>query len=259
MKTPVQSQLEDKIAVVIGGTSGIGLAISLACAEAGAHVVSSSRSMLQVDSTATKIETLNRRALRVTCDVSNRASLEYLSEIIDRELGPPDILINCAGRIQRAPTLDFPEGDWEQILDVNLTGTLRACQIFGRGMLTRRKGVILNIASLNSFVALTEVAAYAASKAAVVSLTRSLAVEWATQNVRVNAIAPGVVRTELNSELLDRTPRGLELLARTPMQRFGSTNEIAGAAVFLASDAASFITGQTIVVDGGFLASGVNQ
>jgi NAD(P)-dependent dehydrogenase (short-subunit alcohol dehydrogenase family) len=255
----MQSQLQDKIAVVIGGTSGIGLAICLACAEAGAHVVSSSRSKSQVDSTASKIETLNRRTLRVTCDVSDRASLEHLSEIVDHELGHPDILINCAGRIQKAPTLDFPEAAWEQILDVNLTGTLRACQIFGRGMLNRRKGTILNIASLNSFVALTEVAAYAASKAAVVSLTRSLAVEWATRNVRVNAIAPGVVRTELNSELLDGTARGLELLSRTPMQRFGSVDEISGAAVFLASEAASFITGQTIVVDGGFLASGVNQ
>ena len=126
-------------------------------------------------------------------------------------------------------------------------------------MLERGYGRIINIASLNSFVALTEVAAYAASKAAVVSLTRSLAVEWARKGVTVNAIAPGVFHTSLNAGLLDNTPRGEELLQRTPMGRFGRTDELAGAAVYLASDAASFVTGQTLIVDGGFLASGVNQ
>ena len=144
-------------------------------------------------------------------------------------------------------------------IERHLTGTLRACQIFGKHMLERGYGRIVNIASLNSFVSLSEVAAYAASKSGVVSLTRSLAVEWSKRGVTVNAIAPGVVRTTLNADLLDNTARGQELLMRTPMGRFGRTEELVGAAVYLCSDAASFVTGQTLVVDGGFLASGVNQ
>jgi NAD(P)-dependent dehydrogenase (short-subunit alcohol dehydrogenase family) len=152
-----------------------------------------------------------------------------------------------------------PEEEWADIVDTNLTGTLRACQTFGGHMLERGYGRIINIASLNSFVALSEVAAYAASKAAVVSLTRSLAVEWSKKGVAVNAIAPGVFHTALNADLLDNTPRGHELLTRTPMGRFGRNEELVGAALYLASDAASFVTGQTLVVDGGFLASGVNQ
>jgi NAD(P)-dependent dehydrogenase (short-subunit alcohol dehydrogenase family) len=161
--------------------------------------------------------------------------------------------------IKRTPTLDLPEAEWTNILNTNLTGTLRACQVFGRHMLERGYGRIVNIASLNSFVALSEVAAYAASKAGVASLTRSLAVEWSKKGVTVNAVAPGVFRTDLNAQLLDSTPRGQELLMRTPMGRFGKTEELIGATVYLASDSASFVTGQILVVDGGFLASGVNQ
>ena len=170
-----------------------------------------------------------------------------------------DILVNSAGRTKRAPTLEFEEADWNEILETNLTGVLRACQIFGRHMLERRYGRIINIASLASFVALYEVGCYSASKAGVASLTKSLAIEWAPYGVCVNAIAPGVFRTALNQKLLDDTPRGREFLMRTPMKRFGQPEELAGAAVFLASDAATFVTGSVLVVDGGFLASGVNQ
>src|SRR5437879_2692324 len=157
------------------------------------------------------------------------------------------------------PTLDFPETEWDAILETNLNGTLRACRVFGRHMIEKRYGRIINIASLSSFVALYEVAAYSASKAAVASLTKSLAVEWAISGVCVNAFALGVFRTDLNAALLDGTERGREFLLRTPMQRFGKLDELGGAAVFLASDAASFVTGHLLTVDGGFLASGVNQ
>jgi NAD(P)-dependent dehydrogenase (short-subunit alcohol dehydrogenase family) len=251
--------LEGKTAVVVGGTSGIGRALSLGLADAGADVIASARRKEQVEETAAEIEALGRRTLRVPSDVSDRPSLENLLAQTLEHFGKVDILINCAGKIKRAPTLTFPEDEWQSIIDTNLTGTLRACQIFGKPMLDRGYGRIINIASLNTFVALAEVAAYAASKAAVASLTRSLAVEWSRHGVLVNAIAPGVFRTALNAELLDSTPRGKELLMRTPVGRFGKTEEVVGAAVYLASDAASYIAGQVLVVDGGFLASGVNQ
>jgi NAD(P)-dependent dehydrogenase (short-subunit alcohol dehydrogenase family) len=250
--------LESKVAV-LGGTSGIGRTIALGLADAGADVVASGRRVQQVQDTAAEITARSRRTISVPSDVCDRTSLKQLMDATVANFGKIDILVNCAGRIARKPTLTMPEDEWNAIIDTNLTGTLRACQVFGQHMLHRGYGRIVNITSLNSQVALNEVAAYAASKAGVTSLTRSLAVEWAKQGVTVNAIAPGVFRTDLNAQLLDSTPRGQELLMRTPMGRFGKTEELVGAAIFLASDAASFVTGQTVVVDGGFLASGVNQ
>jgi len=251
--------LTGKVAVVIGGTSGIGRAIAHGLAEAGADVVATSRRVDQVEAAAKEIEERGRRTLRLTSDVSDRPSLEQLLHRSASAFGKVDILVNSAGRTKRTPTLDVPESEWNDIMETNLTGVLRACQVFGRHMIERGYGRIVNIASLSSFVALHEVAAYAASKAAVASLTKSLAIEWARHGVCVNGIAPGVFRTPLNQKLLDETPRGQEFLMRTPMGRFGKVTELAGAAVFLGSDAASFVTGEILVVDGGFLASGVNQ
>ena len=226
--------LEDKVAVVTGGTSGIGRALSLGLADAGADVIATARRQQQVEEVANEIESRGRKTLRLASDVADRASLEKLLAAVLGRFGKVDILVNCAGTIKRTPTLTMPEEEWTAIINTNLTGTLRACQVFGKPMLERGYGRIVNITSLNAFVALSEVAAYA-------------------------AIAPGVFRTDLNATLLDSTPRGHELLMRTPMGRFGNTEELVGAAVFLASDGASFVTGQTLVVDGGFLASGVNQ
>jgi NAD(P)-dependent dehydrogenase (short-subunit alcohol dehydrogenase family) len=251
--------LNGKVAVVIGGTSGIGRAIAHGLAQAGADVIPTSRRPEQVEATAGEIEALGRRTLRLTSDVSDRSSLQQVLAETVKAFEKVDILVNSAGRTKRSSTIDFSDDDWNDILDTNLTGTLRGCQIFGRHMIERQYGRIINIASLSSFVALYEVAAYSASKAAVASLTKSLAIEWASHGVCVNAIAPGVFRTALNQKLLDESERGREFLLRTPMKRFGKVEELAGAAVFLASDAASFVTGTILTVDGGFLASGVNQ
>jgi len=252
-------ELNGKVAVVIGGTSGIGLAIAKGMAEAGADVVPTSRRAEQVEAAAKEIEARGKRSIQIASDVSDRASLQNVLDETVKAFGKVDIMVNSAGRTKRAPTLDFTDEDWNSIIDTNLTGTLRAAQVFGRHMLERQYGSIINIASLSTFVALYEVAAYSASKAAVASLTKSLAIEWGQRGVRVNAIAPGVFRTPLNEKLLDETERGKEFLVRTPMKRFGNVEELAGAAIFLASDAASFVNGEVIAVDGGFLASGVNQ
>ena len=251
--------LTNKTAVVIGGTSGIGLALARGVAQAGANVVATGRREELVKKVATEIVALGRRSLAQACDVTNNASIEELLQSACKAFGSVEILVNCAGRTKKMATLDFPESEWNAIIETNLTGTLRACRVFGRHMVEQHYGRIVNIASISSLVSLYQVAAYSASKAAVASLTKSLAIEWAPSGVCVNALVPGVFRTDLNAGLLDGTERGKEFLLRTPMHRFGQLEELVGAAVFLASASASFVTGHILAVDGGFLASGVNQ
>ena len=250
--------LSGRNAIVVGGTSGIGRSLALGLADAGANVVSVGRREALVNAVAGEIEQRGRKTLRIPADVNDADALERVRARMVDTFGSIDILVCAAGITKRVPTLEMADEDWQRIIETNVTGVLRSCQVFGREMVARKSGRIITIASLSSFVGLFEVAAYVASKSAVAGLTKALAVEWAPFNVTVNAIAPGVFRTDMNSGLLD-SPRGQEFLARTPMKRFGQIEELVGAAVFLASDAASFVTGHVLAVDGGFLASGVNQ
>lgn len=254
-----QLDLTGKTALVLGGTSGIGWEIAKGLAIAGADVVATGRRTDMVRAAAREIRAIGRRSLEVPCDITDESTVKHLLDAACKEFGAVQILVNAAGKTKRTPTLEVSNEEWNDILETNLNGIFRACRVVGRHMLEQRYGRIINIASLSSFVALYEVAAYSASKSGLASLTKSLAIEWAQYGVCVNAIAPGVFRTDLNTNLLDATGRGKEFLIRTPMKRFGKVEELAGAAVFLASDAASFVTGHVLVVDGGFLASGVNQ
>jgi NAD(P)-dependent dehydrogenase (short-subunit alcohol dehydrogenase family) len=249
--------IQDKVAVVLGGTSGIGQAIARGFAKAGATVIASSRGQEKVDAEAAELEKLGSRTLRRSSDVQDRASLDALCKEVMDTFGRVDILMVTSGALLKKPSLDIEDAEWDRIVDANLTGTFRANQIFGRHMVAQRSGSIINTGSMTSFVSFGEVTSYAAGKAGVKLLTQSLACEWAPYNVRVNAIAPGVVRTPLNTKALDIPERAAAILGRTPMNRFGRVDELVGAAIFLASDASSFVTGHVLPVDGGFLAKGI--
>jgi NAD(P)-dependent dehydrogenase (short-subunit alcohol dehydrogenase family) len=249
-----------KVCLVTGGTSGIGRAIAMGFAEAGAKVVAGSTNPDKVAASKAELGAGNDA---VKLDVSDAASVRSAVDFVVKKYGRLDAVVNAAGVIKKIPSLDMDPADFERIVRVNLVGNFIVAQAAGRVMKDQTpdvkgvRGAIVNIASLNSFISLSEVLAYACSKSGVMGLTRGLANEWAQYGIRVNGIAPGVFPTDLNRPLIEGTARGAWLKQHTPMARFGHADEIAGAAIYLISDSASYVTGETIIIDGGFLTRGV--
>jgi len=248
-------RLDGQTALVTGGAGGLGAAMARGLAEAGAAVAVADFNAGQAKVVADGIAKNGARALAVAVDVADRASVERMAEEAETRLGPIDVLVNCAGITHRSPAADFPEAEWHRVLAVNLTGVFWGCQVVGQRMLARRRGSIVNIASIAGQIGLTGTVAYAASKGGVVMLTRALAVEWAAQGVRVNAIAPSWFESNIG-DLLHREPDYAErAMRRVPVGRMGKPDELIGAPLYLASAASTMVTGHVLAVDGGTLAS----
>jgi 2-dehydro-3-deoxy-D-gluconate 5-dehydrogenase len=245
-------RLEGKLALVTGSAGGLGAAIAIALAEAGACVACHGNRRPS-DATAEKISSLGRESRSFAADLSQSSGADSLYESVSSTMGPPDILVNNAGMIYREPAEDFDAQAWMTVLQVNLNSVFRLCQLAGHAMLERRQGKIINIASLLSFQGGIRVPAYAASKGGVAQLTKALANEWAARNVQVNAIAPGYFRTDNTLALQNDEIRNRQILERIPAARWGEPEDIAGAAVFLSSPASNYITGEVVVVDGGWM------
>jgi 2-deoxy-D-gluconate 3-dehydrogenase len=252
-----QFRLDGRVALVTGASRGLGQAMALALAGAGADVALAGRDADTLRPVAEEVETLGRRAFCLPLDVGRQETHAEAVAAVIRELGQIDILVNNAGTNVRRESIDYTPADWDMVMDTNLKGAFFLTQEVGKHMIARGRGKILNIGSMSAFLGLATIPAYSASKAALQQLTRLLAVEWADHNIQVNAIAPGWISTDLTSPLKEKPelrPRYEWVLSRTPAGRFGEPHELAGAAVFLCSPAADFITGQVLAVDGGILA-----
>jgi NAD(P)-dependent dehydrogenase (short-subunit alcohol dehydrogenase family) len=256
--------ITNKIVLITGGTSGIGKAIALGCAQAGATVLAGSSTPDKVAAMKAELNALGQNHDATPINVADEQSVKDAFDLAMKKYGRVDALIHAAGVIKRQPSLEMPAAEFRRIVDINLTGTFIVNQAAGRVMkdqtpdpVTGERGSIVNIASLNSYISLTEVMAYAASKSGVLGIIRGLANEWAQYNIRVNGIAPGVFPTDLNRKLIEGTSRGAFLTAHTPQGRFGKAEELVGAAIYLISPAATYTNGHTIIIDGGFLARGV--
>jgi NAD(P)-dependent dehydrogenase (short-subunit alcohol dehydrogenase family) len=253
--------VSNKVCLITGGTSGIGRAIALGFAQAGAKVVAGSTNPDKVSAIKSELGSGHES---VTINVADAHSVSAAVDFAVKKFGRLDVVLNAAGVIKRQPSLEMSVDEFRRIVDVNLTGSFLVAQAAARVMKDQpplgpknERGNIIFIASLNSYISLVEVLAYAASKSGVLGLVRGLANEWAQYGIRVNAIAPGVFPTDLNRPLIEGTERGKMLRWHTPMGRFGEAEELVGAAIYLASPSASYTSGHTIIVDGGFMSKGV--
>ncbi|MEM7627663.1 MAG: glucose 1-dehydrogenase [Planctomycetota bacterium] len=265
---PVSTSLFDltgQVALVTGGGSGIGKACAAALLQHGAKVVVGGRTREKVEAAAQELDALgdvsgdDPVAVAVQLDVASDDSCQAAVRSALDTFGGLNIVINSAGVMCKKPTFDLTADDMNTLYDIHVTGALRVSQAAGHLFREQHAGCIINIASISSYVSLTEVTAYAAAKSAMMGLTHSLANEWAKFGIRTNGIAPGFIPTDINRKMIEGTDRGRRILEHTPMARFGKGEEIAGAAVYLASPAASFVNGVTIPVDGGYLASGIGD
>lgn len=246
--------LTGKVAVVTGGGSGLGQGMALALARAGADIALVGRRAEKLEETAESVRELGRRALVAAGDVTQEADVRRIAASVEEELGPIDILLNAAGITVIKPTTELELEEWQRVVDTNMTGTFLCTKVIGARMLERQRGKVINIASLTSHVGFPQRAVYGATKGAVSLFTQSVSVEWAERGVQVNAIAPGFFRTPLNSHLFDQPSWAQALQDRIPMGRPGTADDLAGMAIFLASAASDYVTGQTFYVDGGYIA-----
>jgi gluconate 5-dehydrogenase len=247
--------LTGRVALITGSSRGLGLVLARGLARAGAKIVLNGRTRETLDHAVTLLRGEGFDAVACAFDVLDRKLIEAQVRSIEQEIGPIDILVNNAGVQKRAPAVDIDEALWREVLDINLTGVFLVSQVVGRLMVERKRGKIINLCSLLSEAGRPTIAPYTASKGGVKMLTKALAVEWAQFNVQVNGIGPGYFATEMNRALIENPEFDRWLKARTPAGRWGRPEELIGAAVFLASDASSFVTGQIIYVDGGVLAA----
>jgi NAD(P)-dependent dehydrogenase (short-subunit alcohol dehydrogenase family) len=246
--------LHGKVAVVTGAGRGLGRTIAIALAAAGADVVCSARSQSEIEEVAAEIRSLGRRSIALPCDVTDAVACEALAHGTLAGMGRADILVNNAGVNIRKPVLELTADEYASVLQTNLNGYFNCARAFGKHLVGQHSGKVINISSIMGRVALPNQAAYASSKGAIEQLTKVLALEWATSNVQVNAIAPTYFETDLTRPLFDDPERNRFITERTPMGRWGQPHELAGAVIFLASDASSYVTGHTLAVDGGWTA-----
>jgi 2-dehydro-3-deoxy-D-gluconate 5-dehydrogenase len=246
--------LEGKRALVTGASRGLGQAMAAALARAGADVACASSSRGGATETVALVRALGRQGVELCADLGNREEVTAMAVAAEDALGPIDILVNNAGTIRRHPAADFPQADWDVVMRTNVDAVFLLSQHFGRGMIARGSGKIINVASLLSFQGGITVPAYTASKHAVAGITKALANEWARHGVQVNAIAPGYFRTDNTQALQADAVRSEQIGARIPAGRWGEPSDLAGAVVFLASQASDYVNGHVLVVDGGWMA-----